>query len=308
MEKTEVAIIGGGPGGLAAAIYCRRYELDVIIFDIYLGGTIMKTDIIENYPGFKEINGFELAKRIEEHALSYSPKVVSYLVDKIEKRGKSFILTAGGKEYEAKAVILATGTKWKKLGVKGEDEFSGKGVNYCAICDAQLYKGKKVVFVGAGNSAAKDALMLSDIVEKVYIISRKTFHPEPINLAKVKKKKNIELIENTQIKEIIGDRKVSSVKLDKPYKGKDFIEVSGVFVDIGREPITQLAKILGVKLNDKSEVITDSLMRTNIAGFFAIGDIREIPIKQAIIATGDGAIAAYSAHDYIKNAEVSTYG
>jgi thioredoxin reductase (NADPH) len=302
----DIAIVGGGPAGLSAAIYARRFNMKTIIFSP-LGCTIEKTDLIENYPGFKSINGCDLAEKLKEHAKMYKPEFVEAFVDKIEKEKHLFNIHSNKKIYKAKSVIYCTGTEYRKLGVAGEKEFANKGVHYCAVCDGNFYKDKIVAVAGSGNSAAKDALMLSSIAKKVYLIARKTIHPEPINAERVHAAKNIVLVENTPIKEIAGDRKVRKIILEKPYEGKNELEIDGLFVDIGHAPITKHAKELGVKLNDKEEIIADCLTKTSMQGFFVAGDVANFPFKQAIIASSQGCIAAYSAYEYITKEHINLY-
>lgn len=308
INKTDVAIIGGGVTGLSAAMYARRFDLDVIVFDPFPGGTITKTDRVENYPGFIKLTGQELADNIKQHALSYKPKIINEPVDKIEKKSACFIINSNKEKYQAKAIILATGTEWKKLNVPGEKKFTNKGVHYCAVCDGFFYKNKTVAMIGAGDSAAKDALVLSGIAKNVFLIVRgDDIHPEPINYKRVKETKNIEIINKTNIIEILGDNNVKKLKLDKSYNGSKELLINGIFIDIGHTPLTNLAKELGVKLNKKGEVITNKLTETNIPGFFAAGDVADTPFKQAITGASEGSIAAYSAYEYITKNPLCTY-
>lgn len=301
MKSTDVAIIGGGVGGLSAAMYSRRFNLDVTLFDGFLGGTVTKTDKIENYPGFLQISGIELAEKIREQALFYNPNVVNSRVDKIEKKGGVFVLDVGNEKFEAKTVILATGTEWKKLGVKGEKEFVNRGVHYCALCDANFYRGKVVTVVGAGDAAVKNALVLSGLAEKVYIITRKEgVHPEPVRLKQIEETDNIEVIPFSEIVEIVGDKKVTGVKLSKDYEGKDVLDLDGVFIDIGHVPLSGLAEGLGVELDDRGYVVTNKLTETNVPGFFAVGDVTDTSFRQAINAAAEGCKASYSAYEHIK--------
>ncbi|MFA5992867.1 MAG: FAD-dependent oxidoreductase [Candidatus Pacearchaeota archaeon] len=307
-NKTDIAIIGGGPAGLSAAIYALRFELDALVFDPFPGGIVTKTDIIENYPGFKSITGMELSEKIKEHATSFKVKFVHKNVDDIERKGNKFILSVGKEEYEAKTVIYATGTEWKKLNVPGEEEFTCKGVHYCAVCDGNFYKNKIVAVVGSGASAGKDALVMANIASKVYIIARKEdIHPEPITYERIKANKKIEIINHAQIIEILGDKKVKKIKLNRTYNGSNELELDGIFIDVGHIPLTDTIKKLGVKLNTKGEIIADKTMKTNIPGFFVAGDVADIPFKQVIIATSTGCLAAYSAYEYITNEHVEIY-
>lgn len=306
--KTDLAIIGGGVAGLSAAMYARRLELKVHIFGLEVGGTIALAHIVENYPGFKSLTGMELSNKIKEHAQSFKPKFVYENVLKISKKGKCFIVETKNKKYHARAVILSTGTKWKKLDVPGEKEFEKKGVHYCALCDGPFYKNKVVAVVGGGDGAVKEALFLSKITKKVYIIYRsKELRPEPINLERAKKARNIKFIKNTEVLEILGKEKFEKIRLSKKYNNSYELAIDAVFVDIGRIPQTGLAKPLGVKMNKKGEIVTDKLMKTNIPGFFAAGDVTDTPFKQAITAASEGSTAAYSAYQHITKNPLCTY-
>ena len=298
----DVAIIGGGVAGLSAAMYAGRLGLKPTIFEPgIVGGTITLTDIVENYPGFKSLTGQQFADKIKEHAMVYKPKILSQKVIKISKTGNCFLIN---NKYKARSVILATGTEWKKLNVPGEKELKGRGVHFCALCEGPFYKNKIVAVIGGADSAAKEALTLSKIAKKVYIIYRgDKIHPEPINLKRVQATKNIEIIPNTNVKQILGKNKVEKVLLDT----KKELILDAVFIDVGHLPMTQLAKDLGVKLNKNKEVIADKLMQTNISGFFVAGDVSDTPFKQAITGASEGSIAAYSAYQYVSNTPLCTY-
>ena len=212
-------------------------------------------------------------------------------------------MKTGKSEYSSRTILFATGTKWKKLDVKGAKEFEGRGVNYCALCDGPLYKGKIVAVVGGGDSAAKDALILAEHAKKVYIIYRgENIKPEPINLQKIKANKKIEVVTKTNITEIKGnDSGVGEVILDKLLNGKNKIELEGVFVAIGHEVLSELADKSGVKLNSKKEiVINHATSETNVLGIFAAGDVTDKHFKQLITGVADGCTAAYSAFEFIK--------
>ena len=300
----DVAIVGGGVAGLAAAMYSGRLGLKAVVFDSKLGGTITLTDTVENYPGFVKLTGQQLSDKLKEHAMVFNPKFIKANIKKISNKKNCFTLFTDKNKYDAKAVILATGTKWRKLNVPGEKEFEKKGVHNCALCDGPFYKNKIVAVIGGADSAIKESLQLSGIAKKVYIIYRgDKLHPEPINLERMKRLKNIEIIYNANVKEIIGSKVVEKLKLDD---GKE-LQVDGVFVDIGQIPLTELAKDLNVKLNKNNEVIADKLMQTSVLGFFVAGDISDTPFKQAITAASEGCTAAYSAYQYVSNNELCTY-
>lgn len=301
-HEIDIAVVGGGPGGLAATMYGSRFNLKVTIFDPFIGGTITKTDIVENYPGFIKLTGQEFADKLRDHAFSYNPTVIKEYVSSIKKVKNFFYIQSGKKKYKAKTVILATGTEWKKLGVKGENFFENKGVHYCALCDGYFYKNKIVVVSGGGDSATKEALLLSGIASKVYIITRRDkIHPEPINYARVKSTKNIEIILNNEVKEIIGEKTVKKLILLNKYCSSYELNTDALFIDVGHIPLSSIARKIGVKINKKGEVITNKQAQTNVLGFYAIGDVADTPFKQAITSASEGCIAAYSAYNYIKD-------
>jgi thioredoxin reductase (NADPH) len=299
-EKVDVLIVGAGFAGLSAAIYSARFNLKALIVGDVWGGLIVTTHIVENYPGYKSASGLELMEKFKEHVAHYNVPYEADFVESIKKKGEGKFIakTIEGKEIEAKAVVIATGTKRKKLNVPGELEYENKGVSYCATCDGFLFKGKEVVVVGGSDSAAKEALLLSEFATNVTILARSTLHPEPINGTRVKQIKNIKVIEHIQVKEIKGDgKKVVSVKLDN---GKE-MKADGVFIEVGHTAMTELAEQLGVKLNELKEIKVDRNSRTNIEGVFAAGDCTDSDWKQGIVSAAEGAHAANSAFNYLLN-------
>jgi len=302
LKKYDLIIIGSGIAGMTSAIYAARYGLKTLVLTENVGGLLNDAYPVENFPGFKSISGFELMKKIKEQVEGLGIEIKSEEVSDI-LTGKNFIVV-GKNRYECTAVILATGSKRKKLGVKGEKEFSGKGVHYCAICDAMLYKNKVVAVVGGSESAAQAALLLSEYAKKVYIIYRREkLRAEKIYLDKIKKNNKIEIISNTNIIEIRGKDKVESVIFDNPYKGSNEFKTDAVFIEVGSEPSTELAKKIGVNLNENNEIIVNEKMETNVRGIFAAGDVTNSVLKQAVVAAGSGAVAAFSAYKYIQSEE-----
>lgn len=311
----DFIVLGGGGTGLAAAMYAARLELKTLILghshgsELPVGGVITTTNIVENYPGFIKLTGPELAKKIEEHTRSYPlVEIKEELATKVKRLKTCFVVKTEKKEYKGKTVLFATGTKWRKLDVTGSKEFENKGVNYCALCDGPLFKGKTVAVVGGSDSAAKDALLLSEYTKKVYIIYRgDEIHPEPINMERVKQNKKIEIINNTNITEVKGNQLVTSVVLDKPYKNSKELKLDGVFVAIGHLILSELAKTLRVKLNKAGEIIINHMTsESSVSGVFAAGDVTDKPFKQLITGVADGCTAAYSAYEYITNSKVVT--
>ena len=298
----ELIIIGGGVAGLSAALYAGRFQLKTLVIGEKLGGTIILTNDVSNYPGFKKITGMELFDKVKEHAKDYDIEIVEKKVEKVKKGKGYFEVSTNEKAYKAKTIIFATGTEWRKLNVPGEQEFTNKGVHYCALCDGALYKDKIIGIAGGSDSAAKEALLLAEYGKKVYIIYRKEkIRAEPINAKRVEQNKKIEIINNTNIKEIKGDKFVNSIVLDKPYKGSKEFKLDALFIEIGHIPLSELAKSIGIKTNDKKEIIIDKDSATNVKGVFACGDVVDSKFKQAITGAAEGVIAAYNVYQYVKN-------
>ncbi|MBI4173768.1 MAG: FAD-dependent oxidoreductase, partial [Candidatus Aenigmarchaeota archaeon] len=272
----DTIIIGTGCAGLAGAMYAGRLNLKTLVIGDIAGGTIILTDTVENYPGFKKLTGQELADKLLEHAKDYPVEIMEDKVAGVAEQGDGFLVKTEreGKDFLAKTIIIATGTRHKELDVPGEKQFHNKGVHNCALCDAPLYKNKTVAVVGGSDSAAKEALVLAQHAAKVYMIYRgEQIRPEPVNMKRIQAAKNIEIINHTNVLEIKGEKKVTQVMLDKPYQGSKEFKLDGVFVAIGLIPLSGLAKRLGVELNAKGEIIIDRESRTNIPGVFAAGDV-----------------------------------
>lgn len=318
----DMVIIGGGVVGFSTLMYARRLGLKVLVIGDSFGGTIMLTDDVENWPGIISVTGQRLARLVENHAKDYDVDILKDLVTKVAhvactpKNIQKNIFTKGKKIkdeikcfevstkdfiFKSKSIVFATGTKLRRLGVPGEGTFAGKGVSYCALCDGRLFSNKIVGVVGGGDSAIKEAVLLSEFVTKVYIISRgEKIHPEPATLAKMEAKVNegkIEVINNTNVLEIKGENLMNKVILDKEFNGKKELELSGLFIEIGRIPLTDLAKSIGVELNDKSEIKIDRFTNTNIKRVYAAGDVTDNPFKQAFTGAAEGVTAAYQAYE-----------
>lgn len=296
-EKVDLLVVGAGFAGLSAAIYAARFNLKTLIVGDIWGGLIITTHIVENYPGYSSISGYDLMEKFKEHVNYYKIPFWSDVVTGLEKKGEGKFVaqTEDKKTVEAKAVILATGTKRKLLNVPGEKEFASKGVSYCATCDAYLFKGKKAVVVGGSDSAAKEALLLSELCSQATILARSTLHPEPINGLRLKQKKNVKVREGVEIKEIFGKNFVEGVVL----KNGEKILCDGVFVEVGHLAMTELAQKLGVKLNQKGEIMIDRYSKTNVPGLFGAGDCTDTSWKQGIVSAAEGAHSANSAFEYL---------
>jgi thioredoxin reductase (NADPH) len=302
LEKTyDLVVLGGGPTAIACAIYAARFALDVLVVGKIFGGLIATTDIVENYPGITSTSGQGLMEMFKDHMNSLSIPYISDEIRSIENAGDYFTLHSFFQKFKAKSICIATGSERRKLGIPGEDQFAGKGVSYCATCDGPFYRDKVVCVIGGSDSAAKEALYLAQNSKKVYIIYRREeIRAEPINKKKVYENGKIEIINNTNVVEIVGKTNVNHIIFDN---GKE-LEVDGVFIEIGSIPNSEIAKRIGVKTNEKGEIFINRKSETNILGIFAAGDVADAPFKQAITGVAEGVIAAYSAFDYIKDVDI----
>jgi thioredoxin-disulfide reductase len=301
----DFVIIGSGVTGYGAAMYAARLDLRVAVIGDVEGGTITLTDDVANYPGFIQLTGQELAEKLRDHALDYPVLVeTGTVIDIFRSKENYFYVVTENKTFLAKSILIATGMKERELEVPGHDELKNKGVSYCALCDAPLYKDKIVGVVGGSDSAVKEALLLAKYCPEVYIIYRReNIRPEPVNARRVEREPKIKIINMTNVTEILGDQKVSGVKLDKPYNESDTLLLDGLFIAIGGIPYSELAKKLGVELNEKGEIKIDRSSRTNIEGVFAAGDVVDSEFKQAIIGVAEGVHAAYQAYKYVNETE-----
>jgi len=302
LEKTyDLIVLGGGPTAIGCAIYAARFAMDVLIIGKTFGGLIATTHIVENYPGVTSVSGQGLMEMFREHMNSLKIPYISDEIRSINKMDDHFDLQSFFQKFKAYSICVATGSERKKLGVPGEEEFAGRGVSYCATCDGPFYKDKVVCVIGGSDSAAKEALFLAQSVKKVYIIYRgKEIRAEPINKQRVYDNDKIEIIYETNVVEIKGDTTVSSIIFDN---GKEF-EVEGVFIEIGSIPNSDLSRRVGVKTNEKGEILINRKSETNIPGIFAAGDVADAPFKQAITGVSEGVVAAYSAFDYVKEMNI----
>ncbi len=296
MYDYEIAIIGAGAAGCSAAIYGGRGGASIVVFDKGMGGGLAtEAPKIENYPGFKSITGIELMEKIKEHAMEYADMKFGEEVKEIRlKENGVEVITNRGK-YWVGAVIICTGSKHRKLNVKGEEKFAGKGVSYCATCDGFFFKGKKVAVIGGGNSAIIEAIYLRQLGCNVYVIHRRDELRAEKALEKEAEEKGIKFLWNSIVKEILGDEKVKALKI-KNLKTNDekIMEIDGVFISIGEEPQSNLAKKVGIKTDENGYIITDEMGRTNISRIFAAGDVTG-GVRQVITACAEGAKAALAA-------------
>ena len=301
----DLIIVGSGPAGLTASIYASRYKLNNVVIGKVLGGTITLAHKIENFPGFKAIAGLELAEKMGEQVKALGAEIILDEVTKIEQREGDFKdFVQSGKNLVSKALIVATGTERRKLGVPGEQEYLGRGVSYCTTCDAPFFRGKTVALIGGSNAAVSGAIHAAGFAAKVYIIYRREqLRAEPIWVEEALKNPQIEVIYNTNVTEVLGDQaKVTGVKLDKPYHGKDTLALDGVFVEIGGVPLSSLLQKMGVKVTAAGHIDVDKQMRTNLEGLFVAGDFTDesVVLQQGILACAQGAVAAFAAFKYLK--------
>lgn len=299
----DTVILGGGPAGLAAAIYASRGAVSTALIDIsMMGGQPSNYLELENYPGFPVIGGYDLMEKFEEHADKFGvQKFPMQEIEKIDLVSVPKIILTKEAEFRAKTVIIATGAQPMKLGVSGEKEFVGRGVSYCAVCDGAFYKGKTVAVVGGGNSAVEEAMYLTKFAEKVYVIHRRDeLRADKIVQERAFKNEKLEFIWNSVVKEIKGDDLVHTVVLEN-VKSKEIstLAVNGVFPYIGIVP--NVEHISGqVEQDAGGFIITDETMKTSIDGVFAVGDVRKTPLRQVITAASDGAVGAVYAVKYLE--------
>lgn len=297
----DLAVIGAGAAGLSAAIYAARANLNFIVLeqDGFGGGQIVSAHSVQNYPGAGEISGNELSEKLRNHAVSLGAKIIFFDVESItDHAGHKLITSSLGEIIEAKAVILATGAIPKKLGVKGENEFFGRGVSYCATCDGAFFNGKDAAVIGGGDAAVEDALYLSKICRTVTLIHRRSeFRAAKSRVELLEKSENVKIILNTEVKEIIGEKSVKGLKTTSG-KTESELPADGVFVAVGTTPVTNC--ISGLPLTfENGFVIAGEDCKTEIPGLFVAGDIRKKQLRQVLTAAADGANAVLSVQEYL---------
>jgi len=301
----DVIIIGGGPAGLTAGLYTSRARLSTLMIEkAFTGGQVMTTEWVENYPGFEEgISGAELSQKMEKQATRFGLEITQgSVIDVSVDNGIKKVILEDDKQYEAKVIIIATGSNPRPLKISGEDEFRGRGVSYCATCDGAFFRDVKLAVIGGGDSAVEEGLFLTKFAEVVYIIHRR----DQLRAAKVVQERavaneKIKFIWDSVPESIEGDTSgVQSINIKNLKTGdKTKLDVKGIFIYIGYNPNTMFLQKL-VKLNDSNYIIADVNMSTSVPGIYAVGDVREKPLKQIATAVGDGAIAAVSAEKYIE--------
>lgn len=301
--KYDIIIIGAGPAGITAAIYALRANKKVLIIEKeVIGGKIASAPLIENYPGIKEIQGAELSEQLYEQVRQLGGDIVLQKVIQIKEENNNKIVITMENSYQSLAIIIATGTKYKTLGLPKEEKFIGKGVSFCATCDGFFYKNKTVAVIGGGNSAIANALELANICQKVYVIQiLGELTGEPILIRRLKEKNNIEVIYHASVKEFVGEEKLEGVEIQQ--KDKSYVlSVQGVFLSIGQIPETSITKNI-IQTNKENYIEVNQEMMTNKVGIFSAGDCNNKKIRQLTTAISDGTIAALSAIEYIEKLE-----
>lgn len=296
----DLIIVGGGPAGMTAAVYAARKRLNVLLITKEFGGQVMWTREIENYLGFQYITGPELIAKFEQHVQQY-PLATKYeeVISLKQGRDGLFQLVCDPDRYAAKTVIIATGKRPRRLNVPGEEEFTGRGVAYCATCDGPLYAGKTVAVVGGGNSACQAAIELSQIAAKVFLVVRGEYKADPVVLEKLTNAANVEVLKGYVARRIEGGKSVEQFLVANRERGDEQnLPVQGVFVEIGLDPNSEFARGV-VRLNQRNEIVVDCRTRTDVPGLFAAGDVTNGPDKQIVIAAGEGAKAALGAYEYL---------
>jgi len=298
----DLIIIGSGVAGMTAGIYASRREMKTLIIGKEVGGQLVWAGEIENYPGFEKISSFDLINRIKDQVVKLGVEFKDNEVAKIEKEADgTFTLYTNKEKFQARTVIVAMGLSPRRLAVPGEVEFSGKGVSYCANCDGPFYKNKTVAVIGGGNAALDAAEVLSKIASKVYLIHRRdAFRAFNVLVDEVKSRANIEIMFNSQLKEIAGSDKVEKIKVvdSKTQKVKEF-SLDAVFIEVGRIAATDLVADF-VERSKRSQIFVNNMMETKTPGLYAAGDVVDFDFKQISIATGMGTIAALSAYQYLQ--------
>ena len=298
----DMIIVGGGPGGYTAALYAARAGLDTMVLEkLSAGGQMALTEEIDNYPGYDEgIDGFTLAEKMQAQAERFGAKTEYAQVDKIDLKAEPKVLETSEGTFYARTVVIATGANPRELGLKDEASLVGRGVAYCAACDGMRYKGKTVVLVGGGNSAAADGFILSRVAEKVIMVHRRdTLRATKVYHDPLMNSKNIEFRWNSVVEEIIHDDKLTGVRIKNVKTGEEsVISCDAIFISVGRKPATELVEGQ-LDLDKGGYIVADETTKTNIPGVFAVGDVRTKVLRQVVTAVSDGAVAVHMAEEYL---------
>lgn len=305
-KQYDLIIIGAGPAGLGASVYASRYKLNHLVIGIEIGGQVIEASEIENYAGFESISGKELMEKFQKQTEDLGGKIIQSCADKIRKTEDGFeVFIEDGKSYKAKSIILSLGMKPRKMNIPGEDKFIGKGISYCATCDAMFYKGKDVVVIGGGDAAAMAATHLSEFANKVYLIYKgEDVVWNPSRMEELKKNKKIEIHSCSNITEVKGIDKVASLVYECEEGSKE-LSVEGVFIEIGSIPGVAIAKEVGVETDNQNYIKVDQTQATNVENIYAAGDVTtgSNKFRQIITAVAEGAVAAGSVYRKLKLAK-----
>ncbi len=299
----DLIILGAGPAGLAASIYASYHKLNHLVFGDIVGGTATEAAHIKNWPGTEAISGLELMQKFQHHAEGLGGKIIPAKIIGLAKKDGFFEVKTDGESYQAESLIIALGTRRRKMNIPGENKLLGKGVSYCATCDAIFFKNKIVAVAGGGNSAAMAAQLLAEHASKVYLIYRGAeLKCQPASTDQLCNNPKVTIVYNTNILEINGDKKVESLTLDKDFENSKILKTDGIFIEIGTMPSSDLLKEIGVKLNETGYIDVDQWGKTNIPGVYAAGDIiSNTPgFNQIITAAADGATAVNAVYKYMK--------
>ncbi|MFC5602417.1 thioredoxin-disulfide reductase [Sporosarcina koreensis] len=302
----DVIIVGAGPAGMTAAVYTSRGSLSTLMLERGIpGGQMANTEEIENYPGFETILGPDLSTKMFEHAKAFGAEYAYGDVTEIIDEGNFKTIKAGNKEYKARAIIISTGAEYRKMGVPGEQELTGRGVSYCAVCDGAFFKKKEIVVIGGGDSAVEEGAYLTRFADKVTIIHRRDeLRAQKILQDRAFANEKINFIWNSTVKQVNEkDGKIGSITLVNTKDGTETVmDTEGMFVYIGMDPLTAPFKHLGI-LDEHGYVVTNEEMETKVPGIYAAGDVRQKMLRQVVTATGDGSIAAQACQKYIEELE-----
>ena len=300
----DIVIAGQGAAGFAAALYAARYQTKPVVIGETFGGETAIGGSIENYPGYVDIDGFDLMMHFRDQAVKYDVPIIDDKVIKVVGvEGCYEVETEYSGTYLTQTVILAVGRERRKIGIANEEEWTGRGVSFCSVCDAPLHKDNVVAVVGGGNAAVEGAILLAKYATQVYLVYRGSefFRPERIIVDELNRTPNVTQLLETNVVELKGTDGLEGIALDRPLNGSRELTVDGIFIEIGADPRADIPKELGIHLNDEDEVIVDRDMRTNVPGIFAAGDLTNASgdLKQTITAAAQGAIAASTAYKYI---------
>jgi len=309
MNEYELLIVGAGPAGLTAGIYAARYKLKALIIGTVVGGLMTEAHKVCNFPSIKEISGMELTQKMKDHVLSLGIKIKEDEVESIKKEDDLFrVGTQSGQKFFTKTLLLAFGTRHRRLNLPNEEKFLGRGISYCSTCDGPFFRDKIVGVVGGSDAAVMAALFLSEIAQKVFVIYRKgKLRAIPIWVEELEKRKNVETVFNTNVIGLLGKEKLEKVRLDKLYQGSEYLQVDGLFLEVGTVPSQALSQQLGVETDENGFIKIDQSGKTNVRGVWAAGDITtgSDGFMQIITACAEGAVGARDIYKYLSTKETA---